>query len=410
MSEEEPKLRRIITLPQLVFYGVGTMVGGGFYALTGKVAAEAGMMAPVAFLVSGLLAAVNAFTFAELSSRMPVSASAAHYAQAAFGCKWFSGMIGWLVIATGVVSAGTLAVATVRFLGDLVMVPNALGIVVVVLALGLVAAWGIGESVWTVTVITFIEVSALIYVLFAAGGNLSALPERLPEMLPGLSSLAWIGILSGAFLAFYSFLGFEDMVTMAEEVKDVRRTLPIGILLSIVITVSLYVMVMTVAVLTVAPAELAAANTPFARVIGGTEGLVGKAMVVVSMLTGINGALVQIIMAARMAYGLAGTNAAPRLLGVVHPKTRTPLNATAFMSAIVLLLALFFPLVTLAKATSTIILFVFALLNVALVRIKLRGDVPPENAVTYPIGLPIAGFFACTGILVFSLWRVLAAA
>ena len=81
-----------------------------------------------------------------------------------------------------------------------------------------------------------------------------------------------------------------------------------------------------------------------------------------------------------------------------------------WLTTIVLLLALFFPLVTLAKATSTIILFVFALLNVALVRIKLRGDVPPENAVTYPIGLPIAGFFACTGILVFSLWRVLAAA
>lgn len=203
----EGKLKRAITLPQLIFYGVGTMVGGGIYALTGKVAGEAAMAAPWAFLVAGAIAFLNVFTFSELSSRMPKSAGEAHYVSEAFGWGWLSALVGWLVILTGVVSAGTLSVATVGFVRDLVDLPQALGIVALVLAMGLLAAWGTGESVTAVVCITVIEVAALGYILVMAGENLADLPARWPEIMPGLDGAVWAGVLTGGFLALATCLG-----------------------------------------------------------------------------------------------------------------------------------------------------------------------------------------------------------
>jgi len=142
---KEARLQRSVTLPFLVFYGVGTIVGGGFYALLGKVAGEAGMYAPVALLVTGLLALLISLSFAEVSSRFPVSAGEARYVQEGFGRTWLASAVGWMVILTGVVSAAALAVATTGFLLDMVEFPRALGIVVLVLLMGGVAAWGSGS-------------------------------------------------------------------------------------------------------------------------------------------------------------------------------------------------------------------------------------------------------------------------
>lgn len=118
--EQDIKLKRSITLPFLILYGLGTMVGGGFYALLGKVSGEAGLWTPIALGFSGLLALLNGFSFAELSSRFPVSAGEAAYVKEGFGRQWLSNTVGWLVILTGVVSAATLAVATIGFLQDFI--------------------------------------------------------------------------------------------------------------------------------------------------------------------------------------------------------------------------------------------------------------------------------------------------
>ena len=130
----------------LTFYGLGTIVGGGFYALAGKVSVQAGMLTPVAFVVASLIAMFSAFSYAELSARYPYSAGEAHYVLAAFRKVWPSAMVGWAVIATGVVSAATLAVAFAGFVRSLVDVPEWLVVCAMVIGLGLVAAWGI----WTI--------------------------------------------------------------------------------------------------------------------------------------------------------------------------------------------------------------------------------------------------------------------
>jgi amino acid transporter len=386
-------LQRSLSLPLLTFYGLGTIVGGGFYALIGKVSLHAGIYAPLAFMTAAFVALFSAFSFAELSARFPKSAGESVYVREAFHRKYLSTAMGWMVILTGVVSAATLATAIAGFLNDLIGLNPTLSIFGIVLGLGLIAAWGIMESVITAIIITVIEVVGLLFVVFVARDHLMDLPQRLPEILPPLSLDVWKGILLGGFLAFYSFIGFEDMVNVAEEVKNPKRNLPIAILLALLLTTILYFFVTLAVVLSVPLQQLASWGPVTQKSIG-----------VISILAGVNGALVQIIMAARVAFGMAEGGLAPRWLSVIHPKTRTPLRSTGVMTVVVLILALWFPLVTLAKATSSIILVIFTLVNLALVVIKLRTPEPPEGAPNYPLALPVIGFLTSAGFFMFHLF------
>jgi APA family basic amino acid/polyamine antiporter len=394
-------LKRSLSLPLLTFYGLGTIVGGGFYALIGKVSVHAGMYTPLAFMTAAAIALFSAFSFAELSARYSRSAGESVYVMEAFHKENLSTLVGWMVISTGVVSAATLAVAIAGFLQDLIPGSENASLTAVVLLLGLVAAWGILESVTLAIVITVIEIGGLIFVVFIAGGNLEDLPQRWHELVPPVSSEVWKGIMLGGFLSFYSFIGFEDMVNVAEEVKNPRRNLPIAILLSVLLTMILYFLVTLTSVLTLPLDTLAQSKTPLADVVYTAGPGVQKGMGVISILAGANGALVQIIMAARVAYGMADTGVAPTWFAAVHPKTRTPLRATAFMTGVILILALWFPLVTLAQVTSTIILVIFSLVNLSLVVIKLREPEPPPDIPDYPVFLPILGLVTCAGFLLF---------
>lgn len=401
----ETSLKRNITYRKLLFYGLGTMVGGGFYALIGKVAGEAAMLAPIAFLVAGLLALVNGFTYGELSSRYPVSAGEAQYVHEAFGARWFSTFVGLLVVITGVVSAATLSVASIGFLQDLIAVPTQWGIAAIVLIMGALCAWGVGESVWAVVGITVVEIAALFFVVFVTGDSLGEI-SRITSEVPALFSDATIivGIMSGAFLGFYAFVGFEDMANMAEEVVDARRTLPKAILGSVILTTALYVIVSSTCILTVAPQELAESTTPLALVVADAGNSAQLFLIIVSIFTGVNGALVQIIMASRVLYGLGKQTGFLSVFSRVHSRTQTPIEATGFVTMIVLALALFFPLVGLAQATSAIILIVFAMLNLALIVIKRRKTPVPEGARTFHVIVPVIGFVVCVGVLLFKLW------
>ena len=400
----ETSLRRVLNVPLLTLYGVGTMVGGGFYALTGKVVGMAGMQAPLSILLAGLVALVSAFSFAELASRFPYSAGEAQYVKEAFRSRSLSVLVGWLVIATGVVSAAALANAIVMFLQDRVALNETLGIAAVVLAFGLVAAWGVGQSVFLAVLITFIEVGGLLFILFAARDGFGDLPARWEEMLVPASAGAWTGILAGGFLVFYAFIGFEDMVNMAEEVKEPRRTMPRSIILALLLTLLLYVSVLVAALLTVPANELAESRTPMATIVRpyGEDAVV--ALSIVSVLAGVNGALIQVIMASRVAYGMSNRGLGPRWLARVNPRTRTPVRATILVTTIVLVLALWFPLVTLAQITSTIILVVFALVNLALWWIKGRDPDPEGEGPRYWRALPLLGFVMCLAIVAYRLF------
>jgi amino acid transporter len=213
-------------------------------------------------------------------------------------------------------------------------------------------------------------------------------------------------VASAGVVAFYAFLGFEDMVNVAEEVHEVKRTLPKGILLTLLITTLLYVLLATVAVLTVPPDALGTSDAPLAQVYevsgGRPEILAG-----IALLAMLNGALIQVVKASRVVYGLADQGGLPRRLARVHPGRRTPLLATALATLAAGLLALFVPLEALATLTSLITLTTFALADLALVVVK-RRDPSPPGVRTWPIWIPATGGAASVAFAGFEVLRRIA--
>ncbi|MCH9740885.1 MAG: amino acid permease [Epsilonproteobacteria bacterium] len=395
--ETETELKRVISLPFLIFYGVGTIVGGGFYALLGEVVGAAGLFTPVALFLATLIALFSALSYAELSSRYPVSAGEAHYVKEAFSSENLAQIVGWLVIFTGVVSTATLTVAMARFLVELLPISNLVYIVGLVLFMGAIAIWGIKESVWFSTIITIIEVGGLLFIIYIASDSFTMLQNNYQELIPPMNLEVWQGIFVGIFLIFYAFIGFEDMVNIAQEVKDVKRTLPIAIMVSIAVTFVIYLLVAVVAIYSMDMKTFADAHAPLAQIAKQHSHLGYLAIWSIGILAGLNGALVQIIMASRVLYGISKKNRL-KIFSEVNKTTQTPIYATLFVMVIVLLLALGFDLVILAKSTSTIILVLFALINIALITIKKREG--RHSGFNVPLWLPYVGFISSSIVLI----------
>ncbi|WOX04418.1 APC family permease [Microbulbifer pacificus] len=397
---ERVALKRSLSLPATSFYGIGTIVGAGIYALIGKVADETGLSLPYAFLLAGIIAAFTALSYAELSSRYPQSAGSAAYIYQAWQRRWFAQLVGVLVAITGIVSAATIANGFVGYLELFIQVPEYLAITLLLVVLTLIALWGINESALTVTLITLVEVGGLLFVIFVSR-EAPAVQEwqrvfAFPEMA------AWPGLLVGSFLAFYAYIGFEDMVNIAEEVKNPRRTLPWAILIAIGVSTLLYILVAAFAVRTIPIHTLAQSGAPLATMVS-NAGYSTQFIGVISMFAVVNGALVQIIMASRLLYGMANKGMAPTLFSRLNARTQTPVVSTLLVAGCILVFALWLPLTILAKITAFIMLIIFSLVNLCLVVIKLRQE-PVEAGVTrYPLWCPAAGFLLCAALIAFQL-------
>jgi len=404
---EQIELKRALNLAFLTLYGLGTILGAGIYVLVGKVAGIAGLYAPVAFLAAAVIAAVTAFSYAELASRLPKSAGEAVYVQEGFGARPLSIAVGLLLVVAGLVSSATLANGFVGYLEVFVEWPAWLVITLLVAGVGGLATWGIAESAIAAAAATLIEIAGLVLIVAVSTDSLATFPARWPALLPPLEAATWTSIAAGAFLAFYAFIGFEDMVNVAEEVKEPRRTLPQAIILAMAISTVLYLLVATAAVLALPLTELASADAPLALMFGRATGQSPAVIAFIGLFAVVNGALVQIIMCARVLYGMSEAGWVPRWLRRVHPRRRTPHYATALVTVAVLALALWLPLVTLAKATSFTILVVFALIHAALLRIKHRDPAPP-GVRTYPAWVPAAGCGLTVAMLVFQTLSIVA--
>ncbi len=401
MGTPQASLKRGLSLPLVTFYGLGTILGAGIYALVGKVADRAGMLTPLSFLLAFGLAAFTALSYAELSSRFPRSAGEAVYVHRAFARRWLTLGVGMMVVLTGVVSSAAIANAFAGYLDVLVALPDWLVIAILIIALGGLAAWGINESLTAAMVIALVEIGGLLLVVWAARHGMTQLPQRAAELVPADLG-AWQGVWLGAFLAFYAFIGFEDMVNVVEEIRDPGRTLPRAIFLALGAAAVLYVLVALAAVAALPVDELAASDAPLVDVYLAGTGTNPLVITVISLFAVSNGVLVQIIMGSRVLYGLSGGGWLPEILGRVHPATRTPIVSTALVTGTVLVLALAFPLVGLAEATTFIILIVFALVNLALWLVK-RRDPRPAGVRVYPRWIPLAGFVVSAGFAAYKL-------
>ena len=402
--ERAVPLRRRLGLALLVLYGTGITVGAGIYVLIGAVAGHAGVYAPWSFVVAAAVMTLTVASYAELSTRFPVSAGEAAYVRAAFQSRALSTAIGLLTVVIGVVSSAAVTLGSVGYIQQFIDLPQGLIVVSVIIALGAVAAWGILESVALASVFTIIEVGGLITVIVA--GIHAGLPIATTiAHAPPLNAMAMSGIGFGSLLAFFAFIGFEDLANVVEEAKIPHRDIPRAMILTLLISTILYVLVAAVAVSAGPIERLSSSSAPLSLVFREVAGVSPATISAIAIVATLNTTLAQMTMAARVVYGIARERELPAIFARVHPRTGTPLVATACVAASIVPLALLVPLTPLAEGTSLATLAVFALVNLALLRLRCRrvpSDIPH---VTVPTWVPATGFVTCVAMMAGALLR-----
>jgi len=364
-EQQEIGLKKQLSTVQILLYGVGTMLGAGIYVLVGKVAGYAGSLAPLSFLIAGVLAGLTAYSYSLLSPRFPKSGGEIVYVDEAFNSKRLASLVGWTVLFTGFISAAAIIKGFVGYLDVFIELPDGMVIIISMTLLCILAVWGITESLNVIGLITIIEVAGLLLVIFMAGIDLEDFSSQFAKMFfkaPGYDVFA---VFQGAFLAFYAFVGFEDLANIAEEAKDPKKSMPVAIMGSLVIALFLYIAVAIVAVLALPHDILSTTNAPMAEIIVHKGQRYAYLISLISLIAVVNGVLAQIIMGSRVLYGLAGRSSAPKMFYQIHKKFQTPYLATIVISIGIAILAIYIPIVQLANTTSYVIISVFVLVNLS---------------------------------------------
>ncbi|MGH1491994.1 MAG: APC family permease [Acidimicrobiales bacterium] len=379
------ELKRQIGPGLLTLYGVGVMVGAGIYVLVGAVAGNAGVFAPLAFLFAGVIAAPTAFSYAELSIRVPESAGEAAFVRRAFGSNAFSVFVGLAIAGVGITSAAAVLQGGVGYLQTFVTaVDSRILIVAIGLVLVAIALWGVLESLAIAGIFTLVEVTGLMIVVWVGfDGQASNDWNNIDA-----GAIEWGGLGLAAVLAFFAFIGFEDMVNMVEEVKRPERTMPVAIISALVITCLLYGAVSIATVRTVEIDALADSDSPLALVYETATGRNPSFLAAIAVAAALNGVLAQIVMAARVLFGLGRRNEKLAIFHHSHPRLGTPVLATGLIGFGVIIGALTLDLAVLAEVTSTFLLVVFLMVNAALIQLK-RAN--PSPGFSTPLWVPFAG-------------------
>jgi len=390
--EDQPELKRVMGPGLLLLFIVGDILGTGVYALTGDVAAEVGGAAWLPFLVAFLIAMVTAFSYLELVTKYPQAAGAALYAHKAFGIHFVTFLVAFIVMCSGITSAATASrFFASNFFKGFGLDWGTAGIVAVAMLFMLMVAAvnlrGVGESVKLNVVLTIVEITGLMLVIFVGfwaftqGGDTVDF-SRVIAFDTAEDKNAFLAVTTATSLAFFAMVGFEDSVNMAEETKDPVRIFPKMLLTGLGIAGVVYVVVAVVAVALVPVGALEASETPLVEVVkAGAPGLpIEKILPFISMFAVANTALINMLMASRLIYGMAKQHVLPPVLGTVHASRRTPWVAIVFTTAIAFALILYVTafandeaISTLGGTTSLLLLAVFAVVNIAV--LVLRKDV-----------------------------------
>ena len=399
-SSAEPSLARTMGLGALTVYGVGDMLGAGIYGLMGKAAGLMGNAVWLAFVMAMLVALLTGLSYANIGSRYPRAAGAPYVAQRAFRAPFVPYLIGLGVAASGLTSMATgsrVIAGYVQTLGA--RWPTGVLVVTFLVLLSLVVFRGIRESTWMNMLCTTVELTGLLIVIVVGMGSWGSVNYLETPPPTGEGSVA-AGIsagllLQGAVLTFFSFIGFEDILNVAEEVKHPRTTLPLGLLLSLLIATALYILVAITAVSVLPYRELGQSKAALVDVVRkAAPAFPPLLFTAISIFAVANTALLNFVMGSRLLYGMSRQGLLPAWLGRVHPVRRTPHVAILVLLVLVLALALAGDIRQLADATSLLLLGAFVVVNVALVVLKLRPG-EPRGAFEVPVLVPALGAGVC---------------
>ncbi|MGI8778556.1 MAG: APC family permease [Solirubrobacteraceae bacterium] len=394
-------LRPAITRPMLTFFVIGDVLGAGIYALVGEVAGKVGGAVWTSFLLAGVLAAFTATAYAELVTKYPQAAGAALYTHKAFKRPFATFLVAFAVMSSGVASAATLATAFGGdYLSEFVTLPKLLVGVVFIGLLALINFRGIKESVALNLGLTAIELTGLLLVtaiglvfVLDGGGD----PGRALEFTSG--DAVPLAMLSGASLAFFALIGFEDSVNVAEETREPSRIFPPALFLGLGVALAIYILVTVIAAMAVPVDTLAGSDGPLLEVVQlGPLAMNTKVFSAIALFALTNGALINMIMASRLIYGMAQQGIVPREMGRVHGERRTPWVAIVFVAALAIMLLVVGDLESLADTTVLLLLIVFVCVNAAV--LTLRRDRVEHDHWRAPTVLPALGVLACLGLIV----------
>jgi APA family basic amino acid/polyamine antiporter len=402
-ERDQPTLNRVIGPGLLLLFVVGDILGTGVYALTGKVAAEVGGAVWLPFLVAFLVALLTAFSYLELVTKYPRAAGAALYTHKAFGIHFLTFMVTFAVMCSGLTSASS---ASKAFAGNFaeafdLSLGEGLGLTAVAVGfmtlIALVNFRGVGESVKVNVLLTCVELTGLLIVIcigaWALGGGEGDL-ARLVQFDAPQGESAFFSVTAATALAFFAMVGFEDSVNMAEETKDPVRIFPKVMLTGLCITGLIYVLVAISAVALVSPADLSEGDAPLLKVVAaGAPAFPLWIFAFITMFAVANSALINMLMASRLLYGMANERVLPKVLGRVHRTRRTPWVGIIFTTLIAFGLIWFADLTALGGTTALLLLCVFTVVNVAV--LVLRKDRVEHKHFKAPTIIPIIGAITC---------------
>ena len=399
-ADAPSRLKRGITGPLLFAFILGDVLGAGIYALMGVLAGRVGGLLWAPLLVALLLALLTAGSYAELVTKYPRAGGASVFAERAFKNRLVSFLVGFSMLAAGVTSAAGLSIAFagqyLQTFVDLPVIPVAIGFLAVVAALN---ARGIRESMGANFVMTAIEVSGLVIVvvvvgfLIAGGGGDVSRITQAPEGV-GVAT----AVLSGSIIAYYSFVGFETSANVIEEVKNPSKTYPRALFGALATAGVLYVLVGLASSIALPASELEDSSGPLLAVVDASGvGIPSWLFSLIALIAVANGALLTMIMASRLAYGMAEQGLLPRTLSRVLPKRRTPWVAIVATTIVAMLLTLVGDLATLAETVVLLLLFVFISANVSV--LVLRRDKVEHDHFHVWTFVPILGIGSCLLLL-----------
>jgi APA family basic amino acid/polyamine antiporter len=383
----------------LFFFILGDILGGGIYALVGEVGGEVGGAIWASFLVALLLATLTAASYAELVTKYPRAGGAAIYAKKAFGSPLIAFLVAFTVMASGVTSASALARAFGgTYLAEFIAVPVAVGALVFIAVVALINYVGILLSVRLNVVLTVVELGGLVLVVLIGVAALSdgiGEPSRAMEFKQGTTPV--LAILAGAALAFYALIGFEDSVNIAEETTNPQRSYPLALFGGLAAAGTIYLVVTVVASMAVPTQTLAASDGALLEVVQlGPLAVPTKVFSAIGLMALANGALINMIMASRLLYGMAQERILPASFGLLS-RRRTPWVAIAFTTLIAAGLILTGDLGALADTTVVLLLGVFITVNVSV--LVLRNDDVGGDHFKVPVVVPLLGIVACLVVM-----------
>lgn len=399
----EPSLHRVMGPWLLLLFIVGDILGTGIYALTGQVAKQVGGVVWLPFTIAFVVALVTAFSYLELVTKYPKAAGAALYTHKAFGIHFVTFIVAFAVMCSGITSASTASRAFAANMSQaLGLQLSGWGITAIGLAFMAVVAVvnfrGVGESLKANVVLTCVELTGLLIIIFiglwAIGLGQGDVSRVIQFRAAGDGGMFW-SVIAATTLAFFAMVGFEDSVNMAEECKDPTRHFPKVLLAGLGITGVIYVLVSISAITLVSPEQLGEGETPLLKVVQqGAPNFPLWIFGFITMFAVANSALINMLMASRLVYGMSREHVLPPALGKVHRTRRTPYIAIGFTTLLAFALITFVGEVpALGGTTALLLLCVFTVVNIAV--LVLRRDPVDHEHFRTPTILPVLGALFC---------------